>query len=500
TDPEIVRLFGSPLQPPTDRRMQPPQEVMAEVLGLGERFGQRRRILVVTADALTPRMAGPAIRAWQIASALSEEHEVQLATTSSRCEITSPSFTVVAASDEDLRLLEDWCDVIVLQGWILEGRPYLRDSRKVMVVDVYDPLHLEQLEQARDEADSVRRAAVRNATAVLNDQLTRGDFFICASAKQRDFWLGQMSALGRINPLTYDESETLDSLISVVPFGVPDDPPVATRRALKGQVPGIAEDDEVILWGGGIYNWFDPLTLIDAVGRLRERRPKVRLFFMGLKHPNPDVAEMRMAVSARERADDLGLTDTHVFFNESWVPYEERHEYLLDADIGVSTHLDHVETAFSFRTRILDYIWAALPIVATTGDAFAELIEREGVGITVPPEDAEALEEALFRLLDDGEFAAMCRKNLESLRPSFAWSQVLRPLVEFCRSPRRAPDLVDHEMSREFQVAPDSPRRDWAEDLRLAGQYLREGGPALLARRAANRMKRRKSGGGPGLL
>ena len=43
--------------------------------------------------------------------------------------------------------------------------------------------------------------------------------------------------------------------------------------ALKGVVPGIGADDKVILWGGGIYNWFDPLTLIRAVDRLRQRRP-----------------------------------------------------------------------------------------------------------------------------------------------------------------------------------------------------------------------------------
>ena len=41
----------------------------------------RRRIVVATADSVTPKMAGPAIRAWQIASALSREHDVHLVTT-----------------------------------------------------------------------------------------------------------------------------------------------------------------------------------------------------------------------------------------------------------------------------------------------------------------------------------------------------------------------------------------------------------------------------------
>src|SRR3712207_7324304 len=43
------------------------------------------------------------------------------------------------------------------------------------------------------------RSVVQSSTGVLNEQILRGDFFMCASEKQRDFWLGQMAALGRIN-------------------------------------------------------------------------------------------------------------------------------------------------------------------------------------------------------------------------------------------------------------------------------------------------------------
>jgi hypothetical protein len=42
--------------------------------------------------------------------------------------------------------------------------------------------------------------------------------------------------------------------------------------------------------------------------------------------------------------------------------------------VGVSTHRDHLETRLSFRTRMLDYIWAGLPIVCTDGDHFASLV------------------------------------------------------------------------------------------------------------------------------
>ena len=238
--------------------------------------------------------------------------------------------------------------------------------RRSSSCDIYDPFHLEQLEQARDLGEKLRKDTVLGASYVLNQQLTRGDFFLCASDKQRDFWLGQLAAVGRINPANYDASpRPLQAHPARALRRVRRSAAADSARRSKGVVPGIGADDEIILWGGGIYNWFDPLTLIRAVDKLRVRRPNVRLFFLGVQHPNPNVPEMRMVVEARALAAELGLVDRHVFFNEQWVAYDDRQNYLLDADIGVSTHFHHVETEFSFRTRILDYLWAGLPFVTT---------------------------------------------------------------------------------------------------------------------------------------
>src|SRR5665648_997839 len=79
----------------------------------------------------------------------------------------------------------------------------------------------------------------------------------------------------------------------------------------------------------------------------------------------------------------------------------KRQDYLLDADVGVSTHFQHMATAFSFRTRILDYLWASLPIVATDGDTFGVLIREHGLGRVVPEQDVDALEVALEEMLFD---------------------------------------------------------------------------------------------------
>jgi glycosyltransferase involved in cell wall biosynthesis len=466
---------------------------LVDAFGIAEHFVSQHRILVVTGEPLLERMAGPAIRAWEIARVLSPEHHVRLLSTTG-AQITSKDFGVVHATGRGLREQTDWADVIIFQGFLLEGAPWLKNSSKILVADVYDPMHLEQLEQAKDLGAGGRAASIRETTRVLNEQLRRADFVLCASEKQRDFWLGQLAGQGRINPAIYDEDESLDSLIAVVPFGLADEPPTQKRHAIKGAVPGIGREDKVIIWGGGVYNWFDPLTLVRAVDRLRARHQDVRLYFMGLKHPNPGVPDMRVAWELRQLSDELGLTGSHVFFNDGWVPYAERADYLLDADLGVSTHFQHVETAFSFRTRILDYLWTSLPIVATDGDTFGALIARHGLGATVPPEDVDALEQALETYLYDDAAAAKARANVQEFADQYAWSTVLRPLVEFCRMPRRAADL-QNVLEAPSQVArPFDRRRGFRADLALARGYLRAGGVREVMTRASGRMRRVLSG------
>ena len=474
-DAEVLPLFRDPLTAEPGEE-QTNSNVRA-ALGLDRIFTQRHRVVIVTPDVLQSRMAGPAIRAWHMAAALSREHDVELVTTT-LCSLTHADFPVRHVSDAELQQLEEWCDVLVFQGHILDNHPWLQRTSKVLVADIYDPFHLEVLEQSRDQSAFARRQTVRLATEVLNQQLGRGDYFLCASEKQRDFWLGQLAGVGRINPATYDTTENLEQLIDVVPFGLGDDPPVHTRQVLKGVVPGIGADDKVILWGGGVYNWFDPITLVRAVDHLRARVPTVRLYFMGMRHPNPAVPAMAMASRTKALAEELGLVDNHVFFNEDWVEYDERHNYLLEADIGVSTHFDHVETEFSFRTRILDYIWAGLPVVATSGDAFSDLIEHHSLGAVVPPNDVEGLEEALYRLLTDEDANRRCRDAIAGYAPDLRWERVLGPLKAFCRNPRRAPDLVDPRQ----QVMIGDPMaqsvwgtKGWRDTLRTIVDHARRG-------------------------
>ena len=165
-----------------------------------------------------------------------------------------------------------------------------------------------------------------------------------------------------------------------------------------------------------------------------------------------------------------------MLFNDGWVPYEERHRWLADADVGVSAHLHHVEAAYAFRTRILDYIWAGLPVVTTTGDTLSELVDRRGLGLTVPPGDDEAMAGVLLRLLDDPALAAACTDNEGVVARELEWPRVLESLARFCAHPARAPDLTDPVLGpvlRRRRRGQSSTRRGWRRDARVGVRRLR---------------------------
>jgi glycosyltransferase involved in cell wall biosynthesis len=405
----------------------------------------RRRVAVLTTEPLGARLAGPAIRAIELGRALADEFDVIVASTATDTGAEGWQSLDVAG----LRLLAARCEVVVLGGDILAAHPWLATAGPAIVVDLYDPFHLEQLEQARDLGAAERRRVVFGTIDALNAEAILGDTFLCAAGRQRDMWLGHLAACGRVNPATYDADPSLRELLRMVPFGVPSEPPITAQPVLRGVVDGIGVDDEIVLWGGGIYNWFDPQTLILAIDRLRVDRPNVRLVFMGTQHPNPAVATMRAAVEARSLSDERELTGVHVFFSDAfssgWIPYADRGHYLREATIGVSTHHDHVETEFSFRTRILDYFWAGLPVVTTRGDALADVVEAAGAGRIVDPGDVDGLAAALGALLGDAAALQAAAAASARLADDYRWSVVAQPLVEFCRNPYRAPDLADVE-------------------------------------------------------
>jgi glycosyltransferase involved in cell wall biosynthesis len=398
------------------------------------------RVLLVSNDPIGRRMAGPGVRYYHFAQELARRFRVTLVVPSTP-DLELAEVEVVEAprlaSGRFLRLARGHDAVVAQQLSVWTMRALARTDVKV-VYDLYDPLVVENLPLfAERPAGPARESAFRSVAASQLLALAAGDAFLCASERQRDLWLGALAALGRLDVASYAADPTLRSLVQVVPFGLEADPPGAGAPALKGVVPGIGEEDRVLLWGGGIWSWFDPLTVIRAVGLLSREREDVKLFFLGTRHPKAAVGTMTMAERASALARELGLEGRHVFFNDGWVDYAERGRFLAESDVGVSAHFDDVETRFAFRTRLLDYFWAGLPTVTTGGDVLGELVRERGLGRAVDACDPAAFADAVGGLLSDEAEYRRARQNLAGVREELSWPVVVAALADVVASPAR---------------------------------------------------------------
>ena len=430
-------------------------------------------VLVLSAEPVAERMAGPAIRAAELARALEGAgHRVRLLDAA----FEDLDAIVAAAAEYEVLVAQELPPTLVAR---------LRKLPIKVVLDLYNPIVMEVLEAVAGERPRVQRRIQRLIGARALAQVAVADFIVCASERQRDLWLGAMSVTGLIDLDHYRRDPTLRSLIDVVPFGLPDGaPPTAgPDPVMKGVLPGIEPDDRVLLWAGGIWGWLDPATSIRATGLLAGGSgPATHLVFLGTGRPGLEqTGQSAYPDMARELARREGLLGTRVHFNDGWVPYAERGRWLAEADLGVSAHLDSLEARFSFRTRILDYLWARLPVVTTGGDALGDLVEQEGVGRAVPPGDAEAFAAACRELLDGGA-GSEARERIDALAPSLRWSEVTAPLAEWCeRAPGLPPRAAHAAVLRRAAIG---------QYMRILPETLRTKGPVAAGRQVGRRLRR----------
>jgi GT2 family glycosyltransferase/glycosyltransferase involved in cell wall biosynthesis len=440
SDSDVFARFGAPLQPMGN---DSPSYVAAfqqvtSFLGISSLFGGApvRRITLLSNDLIGPRMAGTAIRTWELACALSSHAAVTIAS-DRPVDRTHPGVETLLVTDHDmLRAHIDQADAVFVFGFDIVRYPFLATSRALRIVDLYDPWIFGSLEQYDTMSSVEAERSKTHEVNTLNQLADVGDFFICASERQRDFWLGLLASRGRLDKPSHDADPHLRALIDVVPYGVPSVTPSAVPSLLRdGRFPSINQDSQVILWGGGTWDWFDPLGTLEAFESISHEFPNARLFFMGLELEGRGIPTMPSTQRLIDRARDRGLiTDGRVVLGP-WVPYDDRGTYLREADIGVVAAKAMAESRLAFRTRMLDHFWAGLPTLTTSGDVLSELVASSGAGLVVPANNVEALANGMRTLLSSPDLLASCQDRARELADQFRWSSVIAPLARMITNP-----------------------------------------------------------------
>lgn len=372
------------------------------------------RILLVCPERLGPGLpAGVGIRFIEFAGVLlADGHDVTVMSADggavSGCE-------TLAASSETIRKATAVSDVAVVQGHIA-NELFAHGSRIPTVVDLYDPWIIENIHYFAEHG----RQVFDHDHATLMASLAHADFFLCASEAQRLFYLGLLVAARRLNPGSFDADNTLRSLVDIASFGVPP----------KRVVPDKTAQAPALLFGG-IYDWYDPEVAIEAVVEARETIPDLTITFT--RHPNADTTPQSVAAQT-ERLVETRDWGSFVRF-ESWVPYSEREAFYDQFTAAILTFPSSVETDLAMRTRVLDYLWAGLPVISSPGRGTDELLTRYHAG-TIVDGDSNAFTEAILSVLGDPNRLRSMVDGASTFADDFQWSKTLEPLRQFCQAPR----------------------------------------------------------------
>lgn len=436
------------------------------------------RVLVATPEPIARRLAGPAIRAAQIARVLAESHDVTLVSLAGDSISPIDGRPVLGPN-----AIDSSYDAAIVQGRVLLEHRELAESNMAVAIDWFDPFHVEALH--RGGADRIRRIdLIEGARGTLEEQAQRGDFFVCSNETQRDHWLGWLAAAGRLNIYTHSEDPLFQSLIAVAPFGVGSEK-AGSGTPLRDEFSVIDPHDPIVLWAGGLHDWLDPLAVIRAMPTVLEENPDTRLVFLAGPHPNTSLETMGVRGRAISLASEMKLFGKNVLFVNRWVDYAERLAWLHDATIGVVADTTHLESRYSHRTRLLDHLAVGLPTVSTAGDPLSTQLADNGAAVTVE-RGGDHLGVAIAALVNDDEALAQMSTAASELAKGFTWEQTLEPLVSWLDDPKTAIDR--RSGSHVAPPAAASPISRLGHRVRL---HLDEGGARQVAERSVTAARRR---------
>ncbi len=207
--------------------------------------------------------------------------------------------------------------------------------------------------------------------------------------------------------------------VTVIPNGIPLDRfcPGPSSPQLRSEL-GLTTDDRVLLVTSRLTPWKGHMTLLEAVARLADRWPWLKLVVVG------EVAfwEAGYEQQLKQRAADLGLAEQVIWTGfRSDVP-----ELLRLCDIFVLPSVGE-----PFGRVIIEAMATGRPVVATKSGGVPEVVVDGQTGLLVPPNDAALLAQAIETLLTDRERAQqMGAEGLACARKLFSTDRVARQVQE----------------------------------------------------------------------
>lgn len=279
--------------------------------------------------------------------------------------------------------------------------------------------------------ESPDAAATFETFSVYKQMLLRGDRFSAVTERQADMLMGELGMVGRLNPLTLN-----DSLVTVKPTGLPPDSPrrqVNTHR-VRGRLCG--EKDFVLFSSGGFNTWQDTRTFFETVERVLTARNDACFVCIGGGiggHHDKGYQMFKDWIAASAVRDRC--------FLEGWVPQDQVVEYESEADLGLNFDLDVPESRYGDRSRFLSWMARRVGIATTPVSPPSASLVREGLALGLPVGDSEGAAEAVLDLMKDRRRLEQMTYNAETFaRTRWSYRETTRHLRAWAKEPVHAGD------------------------------------------------------------
>jgi hypothetical protein len=215
-------------------------------------------------------VGGIGLRAMELAEALADRFRIR-----------------VMARDGADAIAADGVEVLPITDW----PALLRNADATFFFDVPDRTRMEEAVAARklvvsENAPPIEHLDYPSLTASPHAAALHGEYrrgfvrqlevshhFLTRSDVEHAVLLGCLCAAGRLSPSDIGRSRELRHLASLIPIGYSAG---SVRRAAERPARSVAQ----VLWTGGLWGHYDPITVINAAGLCRDRGTPVTVAFL----------------------------------------------------------------------------------------------------------------------------------------------------------------------------------------------------------------------------